>query len=133
MILDNISWINTVFNMIEIQFHETFRMDKENFKEVYKKIFPENNTEKNETEFLIFLLYLSHAPTYRKLREETGRTHSTCWIIIKKKGDELYKLSVKFIRLPEDVELIQISNSFSQKGSLEQWSPTFFSYGPATV
>ncbi|KAG0439959.1 hypothetical protein DMUE_2090 [Dictyocoela muelleri] len=78
-------WFKSVFLMTNVQFNEIFRMDKTTFGNLYEKLFPNNNTEENKNEFIIFLIYISHASTYRKLREMTGVSHSSFWCILKRK------------------------------------------------
>jgi hypothetical protein len=79
------NWLDTVFKMSDHQFIEIFRIDKKTFNRVYAILFSDDKTANNRKEFLIFLLYLSHASTYKKLREMTGISYSTCWRVLSKK------------------------------------------------
>ena len=113
-------WREKIEVMSELQFRETFRMTKICFETLFSYIL-NNYTPKNLTEIdlLLFLFYIGHISTFRKMREIFGLPKST----IHRKIDLILNLFIsiakKEIKMPNVEELPLLERGFLEKGEFQ--------------
>ncbi|KAI5151713.1 hypothetical protein ENBRE01_2331 [Enteropsectra breve] len=76
-------WLQNIEMMSAVQFSETFRMSRECFSRLEQKIRRSGGVIADlKTKLLVFIFYISHISTYRKLREIFGFSHAKIYRII---------------------------------------------------
>ncbi|RVD91795.1 putative nuclease HARBI1 [Tubulinosema ratisbonensis] len=111
------NWAFSYKQMTEKQFSETFRISKKIFYDLSSEL--KCNLHLNykdlEVELLLFLFYIAHVSSYRKIREIFGIPKSSAYRIIMKMSNAIYNIAKIKIKLPAYNEFTELSQGFFQK------------------
>ena len=111
-------WTKNIKNMSNRQFEETFRMKKLVFDKLLKYIKDNSCLNISKNHLIIFIFYISHISTYRKLREIFGIPYATIFRIVKNVSNIVYKLATAEIIFPEPHEYEELKQGFYQIASI---------------
>ena len=117
-------WQSRIFDgMNPLQFHEHFRMSKEQF-HLTLNLFRQNESNMSSTELklnlLIFLYFLGHTSVLRCMRELFGLPLSNIFRWVKILGFFFQENSHRFIKLPGLRECNHLSQGFQLLGDIEE-------------
>ncbi|KAI5154202.1 hypothetical protein ENBRE01_3329, partial [Enteropsectra breve] len=113
-------WLEGINMMSETQFQETFRMQRSCFNMLEQKLINEGSAISNlRVKLLIFVFYISHMSTYRKLREIFGVSHATLHRVVGDIGKELHQFAIREILFPLPDEYENLKNGFLAFSSIE--------------
>lgn len=94
-------WASSIPLMTSTQYYENFRMSRECFEKLLDKVSRFQGTLSNARfKLIVFVHYLAHATTYRRLRENWGVSHSTLFRIIDSMADILHNISIREVLFP---------------------------------
>lgn len=113
-------WLKNIEQMSPSQFYETFRMSSECFEKLIQKINISGTAISNlRMKVIVFVFYISHISTYRKLREIFGIPHATLHRIINEISKAIHKIAVKEICFPKPEEYAVLKNGFASLSEVE--------------
>ncbi|KAI5154611.1 hypothetical protein ENBRE01_3427 [Enteropsectra breve] len=113
-------WLENIAKMTPSQFQETFRMTQRCFENLVEKIRSINALISNiNAKMSVFIFYISHVSTYRKLREIFGISHATLHRIISEISIELHNIAVEEICFPQPEEYESLKNGFASLARIE--------------
>ena len=105
-------WTTRIKKMTDIQFHDNFRMSRSIFKRLQEKINSETTENITERDPLIFLFFVSHVQTYRKMRENMGQSHATVFRTIRRVAEVLHSIAKSEIKFPSESEYADLKDGF---------------------
>ncbi len=110
------SWFSEVEQYSELQFHETFRMNKSCFMQMVGLVSQFRSLLNVKEKCYVFLYYISNASTYRVLRNVMGIPRSTICRIVNEMAAVFSALAHRDIRLPNYDELVELEESLYYGG-----------------
>lgn len=112
-------WYNSIKKLNSRHFFDSFRMSKNCFNILFETLIMREEKPKDlKKKLLIFIFFISHHSTYRKIREIFGVPKSTACIIVEEMASFLYQMAKQEIKLPQNRnELEELKNGMSAKFS----------------
>lgn len=112
---------NYLFEALDDQFINNFKMNKSTFSLVLEKILAADRSLDRDViakSLLIFLYYSTRSITFRDLGDKFGRTTHYCRCAIKRITDFFIKNLESFIKLPHEDEYEELSSGFTRYSEL---------------